>query len=153
MHNVVRVAVVQSLEDLPEDFASHLLVEVLLLDDAVEELAARAQLTDQVNVDVVLEILVQLDNIRVIKLLQDFDFSLETVPVSNLGTRDDLDSPFLAVFSMSCCANLSVSSLTQLLLRSEIDFVNGPIILHNEGLLANQEVSVCRLNHVLCKRT
>ena len=43
MHDVVLVTVVESIEDLSEDSSSHFLAKVLLFDNAVEQLASRAQ--------------------------------------------------------------------------------------------------------------
>ena len=49
------------------------------------------------------------------KLLQDLNFSLEAIPISNLGSRDDLDGPLLTVLSVSCRTDLTVGTLAQFL--------------------------------------
>ena len=49
MDDVHAVAVVQSLQDLLEDFCSDLFREELFLDDTIEELASRAQPTFHSN--------------------------------------------------------------------------------------------------------
>ena len=43
MHNILTVAVIERLQDLPEDLRSHLLAEVFLLDDAIKKFTASAK--------------------------------------------------------------------------------------------------------------
>ena len=54
------------------------------------------------------------------ELLEDSNFSLEAVPVSNLGASDDLDSPALAVFDVCTCTDLTVGALTELLEKTSL---------------------------------
>ena len=63
MHDVAAVHVVNRTQHLPHDNRSLLLCHRPTFDDAVEQFSAGAELHDQVNVLVVLEILVQLDDI------------------------------------------------------------------------------------------
>ena len=53
------------------------------------------------------------------ELLQDLDFGLEALPVSNLRAWDDLDGPLLPVFSVSSRTDLAISTLAQFLSNSK----------------------------------
>ena len=49
MHDVLRVAVVQGLQDLLEDSGSDILAEELRLDNAIEEFTSRAEPNIETN--------------------------------------------------------------------------------------------------------
>ena len=135
MHNVLNVAIVERLQDLTENHCGLRFLKELSLDDPVEELATGAQFSDQVDVDVVLEVLVEFDDVGVILFrhmealvlahlityqgLQDLDFRQEAIPVANLGTRDLFDGAALAGCDMLCCSYLAVGALTKLLEKKD----------------------------------
>jgi hypothetical protein len=66
MHHILAVTVVEREKDLFENLGGHLLAEELSLNDAIEELAASAQLSDEVDVLLVLEVLIKFDNVRMV---------------------------------------------------------------------------------------
>ena len=94
------------------------------------------------------------------ELLKNFDFSLEAIPISNLGARDDLDCSFLTVFSVDSSTDFTVCSLAKLLKKEKfnyldsnkldkemrtyfflsfIDLIDSPIVLSDESLLADDK--------------
>mmetsp|Transcript_15708 Transcript_15708/g.41633 ORF Transcript_15708/g.41633 Transcript_15708/m.41633 type:complete len:289 (+) Transcript_15708:425-1291(+) len=89
--HVVLVHVVEGPHDLLHQDGGLHLREMARLDDAVEKLAARGELHDQVDVAVVLEGLVELDDVRVVHHLHDGDLLLEPVDVFHLRLGDGLD--------------------------------------------------------------
>lgn len=89
------VAVVDALEDLLETVCGLGLGEELLLDDLVEQLSALAQLSDEVKVLVVFKVLVELEDVGVVKLLEDGDFGAELLDVLDLLAGDGLAGPVL----------------------------------------------------------
>lgn len=98
MGHLLRVAVVQSQNDLLEDQAGFFLWEEPLLDDLVEELASRAEpesvidiLGHHVDVSGVLEGLIELDDVGVVHLLQDLDLVEELVVVFDFPLRNLFD--------------------------------------------------------------
>ena len=101
------MTVVDGLEQLLHVVCSLSLAEclVLLLSDLVEELLAADVLHDQVNVFVVVVCLEVLDDIGMIKLVQDGYFLNDTVDVFlELVFVKNLDSNF-KVFIMSVCSH------------------------------------------------
>ena len=93
-------------------------------------------LCDQVDVCLVFEVLVKLDNMRVIlykarlvigiavvwtwfkcistyKCLKDLNLSEEPVPVLDLGSGNGLDGPLLTSLSMCTSAHLSVRTFSE----------------------------------------
>lgn len=96
------MAVVQDLADLLENLGSCLFVEVFGLDNAIIELAAFADFGNEVDIDLILEVLVELDDVGMVKGLENLDLSLEASPILNLVPWDHLDGPLLASFSVNC---------------------------------------------------
>ena len=140
MHNILSVAIVERLQDLTENHCGLRFLKELSLDDPVEQLATTAQFSDQVDVDVVLEVLVEFDDVGVIlfrhmgalvlallvtyQSLQDLDFRQEAIPVANLGTRDLFDGAALARRDMRCCSYLAIGALAKLLEKKErLDYI------------------------------
>lgn len=71
------------------------LLRLGLLDDAVEELAAGAQLRHQVDEPIVLVHVVQLDDARVVHAPQDLDLAPEALDAAHLALLDGLDGEAL----------------------------------------------------------
>mmetsp|Transcript_104626 Transcript_104626/g.272328 ORF Transcript_104626/g.272328 Transcript_104626/m.272328 type:complete len:458 (-) Transcript_104626:231-1604(-) len=91
--HVIFVHVVERPDDLLHEDGGLDLREVPRLDDAVEELAARGELHDQINVAVVLEGLVEFDDVGVVHHFHDGDLLLEAVDVLHLRLGDGLAGP------------------------------------------------------------
>lgn len=66
-----------------------------LLDDAVEQLAAGAQLRHQVDEPVVLVHVVKLDDARVVHAAKDLDLTPEALDAAHLALLDRLDGEAL----------------------------------------------------------
>ena len=88
MDDVALMAVVERLKDLFEALGGLLLREEFLLDDPVEQFTSFANLSDQVDILLLLKVLVELEDVGVVQMLQDIDLSHEAVPVFNLVSRD-----------------------------------------------------------------
>lgn len=66
MDDVLTVAVVECHEDHLESFGSKLLIEILVLHYAVEQLSTFAKLCDEINIGLFFKVFVELDDVRVI---------------------------------------------------------------------------------------
>mmetsp|Transcript_83966 Transcript_83966/g.216105 ORF Transcript_83966/g.216105 Transcript_83966/m.216105 type:complete len:458 (-) Transcript_83966:398-1771(-) len=87
----VGVQVVQCHQHCPGDDRGVVLRHLLLLQEAVQDIAALAQLQDQVQVVVVLKGLVELDDVGVVERLHDGDLPQQPVEVpAGRDLRDDL---------------------------------------------------------------
>ena len=135
------MAVVQRLQDLSEDPGGLLLGEELVLDDAVEEFAATTGLGDQVDILLVLEVLEELQHVRVVQLLQNRDLLLEPIHVLDLLLSDLLDRPLLLGLPMLAQRHHSVSPRPQRLLRNLIHLLYPPRVFLDHGLLLNNPSS------------
>jgi len=71
------VAVVEHLADLLENLGGSLFVEILDLNDTVVELTTFADLSNEIDISLILEVLVELNDVRMIKSLQNLDLSFE----------------------------------------------------------------------------
>ena len=100
MRDVLFVAVIDGLHYLHKDSRSVLFVEVLFLYDLIKQLAAFAQLCDQVNILLVFEILVQLQDMGVVQCPEDLYLLLESFLVLYLFPGDYLACSFLAGFNV-----------------------------------------------------
>jgi hypothetical protein len=69
VNDVLRVAIVECLQNLLEYRSSLALLKMLFLDDLVKQLASRAQLSNKIDILGLLEVLIQLQDMRVIKCL------------------------------------------------------------------------------------
>lgn len=67
------------------------LLRLRLLDDAVEQLSAGAQLRHQVDEPVVLVDVVELDDARVVNAPEDLDLASEALDAAHLALLDGLD--------------------------------------------------------------
>lgn len=92
-----------------ENLSSFLFLKELLLNNHVEQFSSRAELSDQVDVFLILEILVKLENVGVIEVSQDLDLVREPLWVANLLFVDGLAS----------------SDLTSLLVQNSLDCPKG----------------------------
>ena len=95
MNDVILMAVVNTLQNLFEDIGSVLLIEELLFDDLLKQLTTLTQFRNEVYILFILEVLVQFQNLWMVKGLHNFDFTNKSVPVF-----DTLSGDFLA------CSNL-----------------------------------------------
>lgn len=100
MRNALVVAVIEGMQDLFENLGRVFLREELVLDDAIKQLTASANLSDEVHVFIVIEVLVQLEHVWMIKLLQNEDLLLEPVHVLDLLLGDLFDCTLLLGLSM-----------------------------------------------------
>jgi len=98
VRNVLAVAVGDRLQDLLENESSLGLAEVVPLRNLVEELAAIAQLSHQVDATLVLIDFEQAHDVRVRQVLENVYFVLQTdvLLLVKLQLVDDLDCPFIA---------------------------------------------------------
>jgi len=124
MADTFAVAIVQGHQNLLEDIGSLLLIEKLSCNDPVEKLSSSTKFCDQVDVLVVFKVLVELNNVGVIKRLEDLDLSKEPVPVLDLGPGNGLDGPLLASLSMCTCAHLSIRTFTKSLRVTFVYIIN-----------------------------
>mmetsp|Transcript_88888 Transcript_88888/g.252010 ORF Transcript_88888/g.252010 Transcript_88888/m.252010 type:complete len:512 (-) Transcript_88888:29-1564(-) len=106
--------------------------EVARLDDPVEELAAGAELHDQVEAPVVLERLVQLDDVRVVHQLHDGYLPLELLEVLHLRLGDRLDGTGGARLLVPGLADGPVGALAELVLLYLIVVCDLPSVAHDE---------------------
>ena len=74
MGYTLTMAVVETLQYLPENFSCLVFREELVLNDSVEELSTLASFSYEVDVLLLIEILEQFKHVWVIKLLQDLNF-------------------------------------------------------------------------------
>ena len=82
MHDAQLMQILDAADDLLEEFAGLGLLELLLFDDVVEELAAAHELHDQKQLLRRLDDLEQLDDVRVPDQLEDVDFARDALYVS-----------------------------------------------------------------------
>ena len=78
------MTIVNGLQNLLEYLNSVCLLEVLFSNDPIEQLAATAELCDEVDVLFILEVLVKLDDVGVVELLENGHLLLKTLPILNL---------------------------------------------------------------------
>jgi len=107
------VAVVDALEHLLEAMCCLGLSEELLLNDLVEQLSSLAQLGDQVKVLFVLEVLVKLQDMRVVELLEDGDLCSELVDVLDLLSGDGFAGSVLLAHSVTALGHHSERTCSQ----------------------------------------
>ena len=103
-------------------------------------------LSYEIDVSLILEVFVELDDVRVIKSLKDFDLSLESLPVSDLRASNFLDSSSLSRLDMSASTHITVSTFSKLLGVDSVHLSDRYGVLNDHGLLPNNEVVIC-LNH------
>ena len=84
MHNTLFVAMVNALDNLLKDMASLLLTKEFLFYDHIKEFTSLTQLCYQVDIFGIYEILVELQNIRVVQSLQNFDLIFKSLFVFDL---------------------------------------------------------------------
>ena len=95
MSDTLVVAIVETLENLLEYSRGHLLREKLFCNNLIEQLPTRAQFGHQVYILFVFEVFVELQDIRVIKLLQNGDLLLKPVHILDLLFGDSFNCPLL----------------------------------------------------------
>ena len=129
MHNVQSVTIVERLQYLAEDYSGLVFLEELRLDDSIEKLATSTQLCDEVHVFLVLEVLVEFDDVRVVLSIQELldlkattyeslqnpHFGLESLPVANLGACDLFDGATLTGGDMNGSADFAIGTFAELL--------------------------------------
>lgn len=102
MWNILVVQVLECLEKLVHDVGSLVLAEELIVNDVLEKLAAVA-VFEYEEADVVpLPDLVELDDVRVVQLLQDLYFINESLQVLDVVLLDGLDRDFLLSLAINC---------------------------------------------------
>lgn len=143
MGDVLVVAVVNGVEDLLEDLASVLLLEELFLYDSIKELSSSAQLTDEVDVLFVHEVLVQLDHIWMVKGRENCHLLLEPVPVLDLFAQDGLAGPDLAADFVLDLRDDSVGSRAKCLLVHLVDLFNRRFVPVDHARLQDLHVVFC----------
>ena len=136
------VAVVERMQDLFENLSGVLLGEELVLDDTVKQLATSANLSDKVHVLVIVEVLIELEHVRMIQLLQDENLLLEPIHVLDLFLGNLLDCALLLGLAMHAQRNDTVGASAQGLLRNLVDVLNLRFILTDHGGLANEEATL-----------
>ena len=149
MHHFVHVAVVESREELADDCGCSLLAEPLLLDDSSEERAPFYKLHHDVNELRVFEELKNFDDIRVVKVLQDVNFSNEAGSgrtVQRLFLYP-LDGTLLFGFVVGAQENFTESAAAQRLAHLVVD-VKGAVALSNEHLTTDLQIR--HHSHVSC---
>ena len=102
MANIFLVAVVDGVNDRFGSISGLELRELLLLQDLVEQLTSVHQFHDKAPVPLVLKDIYELDNARMVDLLQNINFSLHgsLVFVTHLLLREDLDCESLTSSSV-----------------------------------------------------
>lgn len=78
MSNPITVTVINSLHDLTEYCSSFNLCVSAFLDDSIKEFSALTDFHNKIDVSGIFECFVELNDVWVIKLTHDFDFSLES---------------------------------------------------------------------------
>lgn len=94
------VQVDKSREELLHDVLGRVLIQALLVDDVLEKLASFAVLENQeADVHPVPD-LVQFDDVRMVKVLQDLDFVHESLQIFEVILLNRLDSELLLCFTI-----------------------------------------------------
>ena len=140
MHDALVVAVVDSQHELLENMGSLGLGVELLLNDSVEHFASRAQLRDDVEVFFVFKVLVQLQNVRVVELLENADFGMELGHVLDLLLRNSFASSVLLGNPVSALGDDSEGSGPELFLAQLVNLLKFVSVLGNECLFFNDNV-------------
>ena len=135
------VAVADRLQQLLHDFGGLELRETYLVLDRFEELNTLAQLGDEEVVDVVLEDLEYLHDVRVVQLTQDAQLRLEEFLLHRIHLRllDDLHCPHLLPEFALTCPNFAEGALAEDLSKLITIFKFLPI-KPNEVRLLNDEL-------------
>ena len=116
MRNVMFVQEVNGLQDLFHQLPGVLLVQVLHGLQALVELVALEELLDEDDILAGRVILIQLDNVRVVHLLQYVDLRNDMLHVvSYLPLVDHLDGTRLTCLLVDRLVNLAVCSLAKFL--------------------------------------
>ena len=142
MGNLVAVAVVDTKKQLSEALGRLLLCEELLFDDLIEQLTSSAKLGDQVEVLVIFEVLNQLQDMRVIQLLQNRDFSSELLNISHLLARDSLTSSVQLSDSVPALGDHTEPTSTQGLLAHLVDVLDLLVVFLDHGRLVDDDVLI-----------
>mmetsp|Transcript_102781 Transcript_102781/g.291042 ORF Transcript_102781/g.291042 Transcript_102781/m.291042 type:complete len:206 (-) Transcript_102781:226-843(-) len=141
----------ETLRDLLHHRRGLPLGEELLFHDAVEQLAARTQLQDEVHVLGVSESLIELEDVRVIQLLHDIDLCLQLRPVHRVR-RDGLDGALCLRDLVDGLAHGPEAAFPQRLARHRVHVPDGTMpvvhqVLHGglaTGALPVHGEPVCR---------
>ena len=122
------MAVIDRVQNLPEDLARIVFIKELLLNDLVEELSTCAQLSDKIDICLIFKVLNQLDDTGMVKLLQNLDLLLEPLPVLYLLSRDDLHSSLLVRAPVSGLMDDTIGTTTQCCLVHLVDLTDRVLI-------------------------
>lgn len=137
------MAVVDGLQDLLEHLGGVGLFEELLGNDPIEQLASLAQLSDEVNVLRVLEVLVQLDDVWVIQGLQNFDLLLKTLPILDLLPLDCLAGSLLTADFVSHFSDDSIGARTKGFLLEVVYLLELVLVFGDHGGFHDHELLYC----------
>jgi hypothetical protein len=87
------MAIIYSEQNLFENTSCELLFEKLLLNNFFKEFTTLAKLCNQVDVFLIFKVLVQLQNLRVVESLKDFNFGFESIPIFYFLPADSFTGP------------------------------------------------------------
>ena len=142
VNDALGMAVVNTKHQLFEAVSGLLLGVALLLDNLVEHLTTSAQLGNNVEVFIILEVLVELQDMWVIKLCKDTNLSMELCHVLDLLLGNGLAGSVLLGDSMSALADDTEGASTEGLLAHLVDFFELVVILVDECLFLDKEIGV-----------
>ena len=115
MGDAESVASVHGHEHLPENAARLRLLQAAVRDDELEQLAARDKLGDEVDVSRLLDDLEQVDDVRVLDVLEDLDLARHALDIALVGDAillEHLDSDPLAGEEVHAKFDLAKRALT-----------------------------------------
>jgi hypothetical protein len=143
------MTVVDTLHNLLEAMGGLNFGEKFLFDNLVEQLSSSAQLGDEVEVLFVFEVLVQLEDMWVIKLLENGDLCLELIHVLDLLSSNGLACSVLLADSMSALGDDSESTCSQGFLSEFVNLLEWFLVLQDHSLFVNQDISSVHLMNSL----
>ena len=151
MSNVIFIEIFNGLEKLLHYVGGLGLADEFVLDDVFEELAAFAKLKHEEAHIVPLPNFVQLDDVRMVQLLQDDDLVDKSLQILDYVFLDSLDGHFLLGFTILGLVNNSETASCQLILKvilvldpSLESILKQTLVVLNRVLAVRHEIRIAR---------
>ena len=151
MSNIVFVEIFNGLEKLLHYVGGLGLADEFVLDDVFEELATFAKFKHEEAHIVPLPNFVQLDDVRMVQLLQDDDLVDKSLQILDYVFLDGLDGHFLLGFTILGLVNNSETASCQLILKvilvldpSLESILKQTLVVLNRVLAVRHEIRIAR---------
>lgn len=138
MDDALGVAIIDTLQDLLEAVGCFLFSKELLLDNLVKELSSCAQFSDKVKVGFILKVFIELEDMWVVKLLQDGYLRVELIYILYLLLANCFARSVKLGDLMSAFSDNSESTTSKCFLADLVDILNRFVIFLDHCLFLDE---------------